>query len=146
MYGSASHVRPATPDDTAALASLMTHLGYPTDPGAMRRRMARIAALPEYATWVAEAQGAVTGMAGAMRGWGYNHDAPYARLTALVVDPAHRGRGTGAALVRAVEEWARVRGAGSLHLTTRLHRAEAHRFYLGLGFEETGKRFYKILD
>lgn len=142
----APHVRSATPDDTGALASLMTHLGYPTAPNAMRLRMARIASLPEYATWVAEADGAVIGMAGAMRGWGYNHDAPYVRLTALVVDPEHRGHGTGAALVRAVEDWARTQGAGSLHLTTRLHRADAHRFYLGIGFEETGKRFYKSLD
>jgi GNAT superfamily N-acetyltransferase len=146
MQRSARFVRRATSEDTEALAALMTHLGYPTPPDAMRLRMARIAVLPEYATWVAEADGAVIGMAGAMRGWGYNHDAPYVRLTALVVGPEHRGQGTGAALVRAAEDWARTQGAASLHLTTRLHRADAHRFYLGIGFEETGKRFYKSLD
>ena len=146
MRRSDSPIRRATLDDTDALAALMTHLGYPTDPEPMRRRMVRIAALAEYATWVAEAEGEVIGMAGAMLGWAYIQDERYAQLTALVVDPAHHGRGTGASLVRAVEDWARRHGADSLHLTTRPHRTDAHRFYLDLGFEETGKRFYKALD
>jgi GNAT superfamily N-acetyltransferase len=138
-------VRPAAPHDTAALAALMTHLGYPTEPGVMRVRMERISALPRYAAWVAESEGEVIGMVGAMIGWAFVYDAPYARILALVVHPAHRGQGAGAALVRAVEEWARTHGAGSLHLTAANQRTDAHRFYTRLGFDDTGKRFHKRL-
>ena len=140
-----SLVRPATPEDVPAIAALMTQLGYPTTPGAMRARMEHIAALPGYATFVAEAEGRVIGMAGAMVGSAYNHDGPFARLLSLVVDEAHRGHGAGAALVHAVEDWARARGAVSIHLTTGRQRADAHRFYAGLGYQDTGKRFFRTL-
>jgi GNAT superfamily N-acetyltransferase len=142
---SSAHVRLAAPRDTAALAALMSHLSYPTDAEAMRVRMERIAALPGYAAWVAESEGEVIGMVGAMVGWTFNYDAPYARILALVVDPTHRGRGAGAALVRTVEDWARAEGAAYLHLTTGNQRADAHRFYTRLGFDDTGKRFHKRL-
>lgn len=140
-----THVRPAAPEDTAALAALISHLSYPTDEAAMRARMERISALPGYAAWVAEAEGEVIGMVGAMIGWTLVYDDPYARILALVVDPAHRGEGAGAALVRTVEEWARSHGAGTLHLTAGNQRTEAHRFYTRMGFDDTGKRFFKRL-
>lgn len=142
---SSTHVRPAAPRDTAALAALISHLSYPTDTEAMRARMERISALPDHAAWVAESEGEVIGMVGAMLGWAFNYDAPYARILALVVDPAHRGRGAGAALVRAAEEWARAHGAGYIHLTTGNQRGDAHRFYTRLGYDDTGKRFHKRL-
>ena len=142
---SAPLVRPATPEDIPAIAALMTQLGYPSTPEAMRGRMEHIAALPDYATFVAEAEGSVIGLAGAMVGAAYHQNAPFARLLALVVDEAHRGQGAGAALVRGVEEWARARGAVSIHLTTSRQRADAHRFYGRLGYDDTGKRFVKRL-
>ena len=145
MQRSAAHVRPAAPQDTAALAALISQLSYPTDAGAMRARLERISARPEYAAWVAEWEGEVIGMVGAMIGWTFVYDAPYARILALVVDSAHRGQGAGAALVRAVEEWARKHGAGSLHLTAGNQRADAHLFYTRMGFDDTGKRFFKRL-
>jgi GNAT superfamily N-acetyltransferase len=138
-------VRPATPEDVPAIAALMTQLGYPSTPNAMRARMERIAALPDYASFVAEAEGSVVGMAGAMVAVAYHQDAPFARLLSLVVDEAHRGHGAGAALVRAVEDWARARGAVSIHLTTGRQREDAHRFYAGLGYQDTGKRFFRTL-
>jgi GNAT superfamily N-acetyltransferase len=139
-------VRPAAPDDFPALAALMSQLGYPATPDAMRTRMRRIEASPDHATFVAEVEGTVIGMAGAMVGAAYHQDEPFARLLALVVDSANRGRGAGAALVRAAEGWARARGAVSLHLTTGRQREEAHRFYARLGYEDTGKRLFKRLD
>ncbi len=138
-----TRVRPAAPDDNAAIAALMEHLSYPTDAGTMGARMERLTALPGYAAWVAESDGEVIGMVGAMIGWPFVYDSPYARILALVVDPAHRGRGAGAALVRTVEDWARAQGASSLHLTAGNQRTEAHKFYARVGFEDNGKRFFK---
>ena len=141
-----AQVRPAAQRDTAALAALMAHLGYPTDAGTMGARMERVTALPGYAAWVAESDGEVIGMVGAMIGWPFVYDTPYARILALVVDPGHRGRGAGAAMVRTVEEWARTHGASSLHLTAGNQRTDAHLFYSRVGFDDNGKRFFKRLD
>jgi GNAT superfamily N-acetyltransferase len=141
----AATIRPAREDDAAALAALATHLGYPADEAAMRARMARIAASADYATLVAERGGAAIGFAGVTWKWSYTDDTPRAQLTALVVDPAERGRGTGAALVAAAEEWGRRQGAGRIFVTTALHRERTHRFYERLGYAQTGFRYIKKL-
>src|SRR5688500_16147944 len=115
-------VRSAGPADAEPLARLMGVLGYPTDPDAMRRRLERVAGDEGYATFLAQdPDGTVIGVVGVMRGWAYNHDAPYSRIIVLVVDEARRGRGAGAALVAAAEAWGRAAGAASIHLTTALH-------------------------
>jgi len=147
MDSSASPVliRAASMGDVPALAALVTQLGYPTTPEAMRERLGHILPRDDYATWVAERGGRVVGFAGAMHGLSYVYDPPYARLLSLVVEPGERGRGTGAALVAAAERWAREQGAAQLRLTTALHRDGAHRFYEGLGYERTGARYARKL-
>lgn len=139
-------IRTATRDDAPALASLATHMGYPTTPAAMRERLARIRARDDYETFLAVRGGRVVGFAGVMHGLSYVYDPPYARLLALAVEPGERGRGTGAALVAAAERWARGQGATQLHLTTALHRDGAHRFYERLGYEQTGARYVRKLS
>jgi GNAT superfamily N-acetyltransferase len=141
----AALIRTAVLDDVPALAALATYLGYPATPEDMRERLERIAARDDYETYVAERDGRVVGFAGVMHGLSYVYDPPYARLLSLVVEPGERGRGTGAALVAAVERWARERGAKQVHLTTALHRDGAHRFYEGLGYERTGARYVRKL-
>ncbi len=47
----------------------------------------------------------------------------------LAVDPHQRSRGVGAALLRAVRDWARAAGATHLELESGLARTDAHRFY-----------------
>ena len=138
-------IRPALPGDVPALAALATHLGYPATPEAMRERFGRIYGRDDYETYVAERGGRVVGFAGVMHGLSYVYDPPYARLLSLVVEPGERGTGAGAALVAAVERWARERGAERLHLTTALHRDGAHRFYERLGYERTGARYVRKL-
>jgi GNAT superfamily N-acetyltransferase len=142
--GPAVTIRPAAETDAPALAALATHLGYPTGEAAMRERMWRIGAHADYATLVAESGGRVVGFVGLMWALSYVGDA-HVRLLSLVVEPAERGRGTGAALVAAVEEWGRVRGAASVRLTTALHRERTHRFYERLGYTRTGLRYVKNL-
>lgn len=138
-------IRDARDDDAAPLAALATHMGYPTDAEAMRLRMARISARADHRTLVAERGGRVVGFTGVMWGWGYNNDEPYARIVILSVEPEERGKGTGARLVAAAEGWAREQGAGSIHVTTALHREGAHRFYEAIGYARTGLRYFKEL-
>ncbi|HEU4556749.1 MAG TPA: GNAT family N-acetyltransferase [Longimicrobium sp.] len=144
-HAPAATIRSARVDDAAALASLATHLGYPADEAAMRPRIERIAALDDYETYVAERGGVVIGFIGVTWKWSYTDDTPRAQILALVVDPAERGRGTGAALVAAAEEWGRQHGAGGIFVTTALHRERTHLFYERLGYAKTGFRYVKKL-
>jgi ribosomal protein S18 acetylase RimI-like enzyme len=141
-----AQVRPATLDDSAALAGLVTQLGYPTADGPMRARLAAILARADYATLLAESAGAVVGFGGAQLCPGYNHDRPAGRIVALVVDEASRGRGIGALLVRGLERWLVAAGAGSVFVNSRLHRVEAHRFYERLGYAQNGLRMVRALE
>jgi len=47
----------------------------------------------------------------------------------LAVDPGHRSRGVGKALLDAAKAWARERGATHLELDSAEPRTDAHRFY-----------------
>lgn len=47
----------------------------------------------------------------------------------------------GARLIAAADDFARLHDALDMHLTTALHREEAHRFYEGLGFDRKGGRY-----
>ncbi|HEX2191193.1 MAG TPA: GNAT family N-acetyltransferase [Longimicrobiaceae bacterium] len=138
-------IRTAHAGDAAGLARLVTHLGYPTGAAEMAARLEPILPDPAYHTRVAEAAGELVGMVGVFRGHAYSYDEPYARVLALVVDPARRGSGIGAALMREAEAWARRAGAGSVHLTTATRREGAHRFYERLGYQATGLRYRKPL-
>jgi GNAT superfamily N-acetyltransferase len=146
MTADAALVRPATLDDGAALAGLVTQLGYPTAAGPMRARLAAILARTDYATLVAESAGTVIAFGGAQLCPCYNHDRPTGRIAALVVDEACRGRGIGARLVRGLEQWLVAAGAGSVFVNSRLHRVEAHRFYERLGYAQNGLRMVRALE
>lgn len=138
-------IRDASDRDAAALADLMTQLGYPTSANQMLERLRPLLAHEDYATLVAESEGAVVGMAGVCTGLHYARDGSYGRIVALVVDERHRGRGVGKALVAHAEAWIRSRSGESVIVNTRATRADAHRFYRGLGFTKTGIRFVKKL-
>ena len=47
----------------------------------------------------------------------------------LAVDPEHRSRGAGKALLDAARAWGRARGASRLELESAETRTDAHRFY-----------------
>jgi ribosomal-protein-alanine N-acetyltransferase len=63
-----------------------------------------------------------------------------AELESVVVRNELRRQGLGSALCRAVMEWSRREGAGSIALEVRAASAEAVRLYGGLGFVATGRR------
>jgi len=68
----------------------------------------------------------------------------HARVEAVVVDDAARGRGAGEALLREAERLARLAGARSIELTSRPEREAANRLYAKLGFELRGTNVYRL--
>jgi GNAT superfamily N-acetyltransferase len=139
-------LRAARMKDAAHCATLVTMLGYPTQPDQMERRLAAILAAERSVTLVAEhADGGVLGLAGASLGWYYEKDGTYARLNVLVVAEGLRGAGIGRALVQAIEAWAVSHDAGDIVVNSASHREAAHGFYAALGYRITGVRLVKAL-
>jgi GNAT superfamily N-acetyltransferase len=138
-------VRSAKSEDVEALANLMIDLGYPTSSEDMYRRFEAISTDASYATLVAVRGGKVLGMVGLHLERFYESNGSCVRIMALVVGSEYRGRGVGRTLISIAEDWARQREAEVIVLTTHKRRADAHRFYVGMGYEATGYRFYKNL-
>jgi GNAT superfamily N-acetyltransferase len=107
--------------------------------------MARLAASDSDRLVVAEADGAVVGLAALHTSLSVEYDEPAAKLSAIVVDEEWRERGVGKALVEEMGAEARARGCCILFLTTNERRVDAHAFYSRLGFEHTGRRYVKDL-
>jgi 8-oxo-dGTP diphosphatase len=88
---------------------------------------------PDYPTLVAEWDGELAGIGvltfhQTLRGW-------HATLDDLVVAPAHRRHGLGAALVRAAVDLARARGCAALHVIAPHNEVETRAFLATFGFE-----------
>jgi GNAT superfamily N-acetyltransferase len=138
-------IRDAVAGDAPAVAALLDELGYPTDPKRAQQRIERYAAHPSARLLVAELEDTVVGLAGVAVLPLVEHDESWARLTAIVVGEAYRGRGVGRALVEAVEAEAQARGCNLVELTTADRRVGAHEFYRRLGYEEVSRRFLKAM-
>jgi GNAT superfamily N-acetyltransferase len=138
-------IRDAEPGDAEAIARLLDQLGYPAEPAAIGSRLERLFIVGDRIV-VAEVDGRVTGLAHLHVSPSIEYEQPAAKLGALIVDKSERGKGIGRALVEAMEAEARTRKCALLFLTTAARRKDAHGFYVGVGLEETGKRFGKMLE
>jgi N-acetylglutamate synthase-like GNAT family acetyltransferase len=138
-------LRDAGADDAAAIASLLTQLGYRAVRDDVTRRLEELRDAGDRVV-LAEIDGEVAGLAHLHVSPSLEHDRPAAKLGALVVDEGFRGSGVGRALVGAVEADARSRGCGLLFVTTAERRADAHAFYERIGFERTGRRYAKRFE
>lgn len=127
-------VRPAQPEDAAAIAELCDQLGYASTAVQVTRRLEQMAGFPFHALFVAETGGIILG-------WVHVHAYPLpesdfrAELGGLVVAERQRGSGIGKALLAAAEEWACGSGCRELWLRSNVIRTEAHQFYLRRGYE-----------
>jgi GNAT superfamily N-acetyltransferase len=138
-------IRLSNLNDSSAIASLMTQLGYPTSPGQMTKRLEAILDKPGYRSFVADLNGEVVGFIGLGIELFYERDGLCGRLLALVVDERFRGAGIGEALVLAAEAWFADQGVHTVMLTSRHTRPDAHRFYKRMGYVNTGIRLAKEL-
>ena len=138
-------VRRAETGDAAALADLMTQLGYSTRTSEMEMRMEAIFADKNYATFVAVSDGKVCGMIGTSTRYVYEHNNVSAVIMALVVSYKMRGRGVGRALVAAAENELAQKNVRRVAVYSRFERTEAHEFYESVGYKKNGFRLVKEL-
>lgn len=124
------HRQATTPDERAAVSAAF----------------ARIAASPDNAVFVAEAEGRVVGtfqitilpgLVGAGR--------TRAKLESVHVHADMRGKGVGAVMLAYAEDEARRRGAGIMELSSNAKRVDAHRFYERAGYDKSHVAFKKAL-
>lgn len=135
-------VRPAEARDADALARLIDQLGYSAAPADIVVRLAEMQAEGR-AALVAEDGGEVVGCLTTSVMRVLHRPAPVGRISMMVVDEDRRGRGIGAALVRAAEEALAAQGCYMVEVTSHVSRTDAHRFYERLGYERTSVRLAK---
>ncbi len=68
----------------------------------------------------------------------------WASVDDVFVDPNHRNRGIGRALIASVEGWARRKGASGVSLQVAAANARGRKFYEDLGFREIS--VYEVLE
>jgi GNAT superfamily N-acetyltransferase len=138
--------RSATPDDATAIAALLAQLGYAIGAEDIPGRLDGVSGDGGAVLVAVDDNDRPLGVASATSHATLHTKGGVAYITALVTDADARGRGVGRALVNAIEQWARERGADRLSVTSAEHRSGAHAFYPACGFPYTGRRFSKSLD
>ncbi len=138
------HVRAATAADAEALAALLSQLGCVALDGA------------EVADNLAKARKARAGMVVAELGeivgccgWAVVatvHCGAVGRLTALVVDKAHRRRGIGTAMLAAAETALARAGCRQVEAMSDITINNSHNFFRSLNFDQTSYRFLRNID
>jgi GNAT superfamily N-acetyltransferase len=142
-------LRDATIDDLTALTSLVSDLGYPTTEDEIKLRFANIFSRSEFRTLLAVTEnGEAAGLIGMTENYGYEHNAKYVRVLALVVGKDFRNLGVGRILMAEAENWAKELNAYMIVLTSGLRdeRKAAYAFYQRIGFEIKSSGFVKYLD
>ena len=138
-------LRAAVPADGDDVAELLGQLGYPCDHAEAATRVLALAQDPRQTLVVAVDRGEVRGLLALHAMYSLARGADVVRITALVVADQARGRGIGRLLLREAERLARTGGAERLEISSGSHRTDAHAFYRGCGFAESGLRFVKPL-
>lgn len=141
-------VRTMLREDVPAVARLSGQLGYPSTEEQVRRRFERLAGQEDRETLVA------LDRAGQVIGWVHVavqctiESDPAGEVWGLVVDESARNRRVGRLLMDAAERWALERGLAEMAVRSNVIRADAHRFYLAIGYEvaKSQYKFRKRLD
>ena len=139
-------LRDANPADAQVIADLLEQLVHPISTETTRHQLVLLSGTGNDRVLVAEAEGRVLGGVGLhwtpLLHWGQ----PLGRVTVLVVNEAVRGQGIGRALVAEAERLLGEAGCGAAEVTSNVRRAEAHAFYLRLGYGQPSAYFRRGLD
>ncbi|XP_006219694.1 putative N-acetyltransferase 8B [Vicugna pacos] len=95
--------------------------------------------------WVAESEGQVVGMVGALPVKKHAVRKEQLELLHLSVASEHRGQGIAKALVRAVLQFARDQGYREVVLSTSALQYSALALYQRMGFQKTGQFFFSMI-
>jgi GNAT superfamily N-acetyltransferase len=144
-HAPAPRIRPARPDDAAALVPLYDAWSHAQPVEVVAERLEAWAAAPDSEVLVAEVDGEVAGLAGVSAVLHLARPSRYARLAGLSVDARFRRRGVGAALVRAAEQLGRRWGCDLMEITSSRWREEAPGFYRALGYEDVCERSARFM-
>jgi aminoglycoside 6'-N-acetyltransferase I len=135
--------RPASAADFPAWAAMRQSL-WPDTAESHLRELAEFLPNPDFAAFIAELDGRQIGFAEvSIRPFANGCDTrPVPFLEGIWVDPGYRSRGAGAALLSAVEDWARARGFQELGSDTEIANVPSIASHLAWGFEETERVVY----
>src|SRR5438067_6608400 len=136
-------VREARAADTAAIAILLSELGYPVTDEVLSVRLQRMP--PAHCTFIAELEGAVAGFVGCSALDIYESDTPVCWVMALSVLERFRRRGIGRALLSRVEQWRSYAGLRDILVHSGEQLRDANAFYEACDLEQTGLHFKKSL-
>lgn len=140
----AARIRKATVDDAADIARLNLMFN---EVDATPAQVAAWFALAHTETvFVAEWDGRIVGMACLQLTRSACYPNPLAELAELYIEPDHRRKGLGRALVARAEEAARSAGANEILLLTGLHKEDAQAFYRVLGYIDYALSMRKLLE
>jgi len=135
-------VTEATPEVHAALSRLLPQLN-PQLPVPTMERLQAIVADPAVTLLLARDGEQIVGTTTVIV-----YTTPFwikARLDEVVVDESARGKGVGAALVKASLDIAREKGAEVVELQSGVQREEANRLYPRMGFKLRETNVYRIV-
>jgi len=136
-------IRRAEAADADAVFAMLERfaMSYEPDRNAFERSFDAMIDAQDVVLLVAEDGGTLAGYAMAVEFRTLFANGAIVQIEELFVEEAKRGAGTGQALVAAVVEWARQRGAVEVTVSTR--RAGA--YYERLGFERTAEYYHTVL-
>lgn len=143
-------LRPATGDDVAALVELTTAFyeedGFATAHDALADRFVALLGQSAANITVAVTPDATVGFALSTVRL-VLESGPVAELQDLYVQPEHRGRGVGSALISDAASWARASAADMLEVVIAPNGRDAshlHRYYESRGFVDEGRRIVHL--
>ena len=134
-------LRDARPKDAAAIAALITALGYEAEAADIKRRLAALAEAGQQIVVAEKAK--LVGVLTTSIMIVLHRPKPVGRISMLVVAEEERGAGIGTALVAEAEKRLAAKGCGLVEVTSNRKRLRAHTFYERLGYERTSYRFAK---
>lgn len=141
MTDPALTIRRATREDIAALAPLISELGYARTEEEVATVFDRWNGDDDFVL-LAESGGEIVGSITLHTLRVLHRTDPVGRVTSLIVAQAARGRGIGRALVEAAAGEMRAAGCAILEVTSNTRFAPAHDFYRHLGAKQTSLRFH----
>jgi GNAT superfamily N-acetyltransferase len=140
-----AELRDAADGDAAAVAALLSEMGYPVGAADAADLLAAFTADARSRVQLAEISGEVVGLIATHVVPRLDSERRSCRIVDLVVAERHRRNGIGAALIDAAEQEARRQHCARLDLSTGDWRPDAHAFYERMGFESRARAFVRRL-